>query len=403
MREGQNRDGEHDGARLSGVARPAALAIAVGSATVVPGFLVGTLSLQIRADLGTSVTAVAAGVTVFFGAGAFGAGRGGRFAERVGALTAMRGAALVTAGCLLSIAAFAGSLVPFLVLLAISGVANSVAQPAINLYMAEQVPLGRQGLAFGIKQSAIPGAILVSGLALPLIALPLGWRWAFVLGAAAALTVALLAGRERQALGPVPARAPQGRPTRALLLIALAAALASAGPNALGTYLVPSAVDAGIAEGTAGLLAALGSAASLAVRIGLGARADQRRQYGFAWVVLLLAGGALGFGLLAIEQVGAFVLGALVAFTLGWGWPGLFNLAVVHGHRHSPGWATGISQSGIYIGAAGGPAAYGLLAHGIGYGPAWGVTAGLLVLAAATISLAARLAPEGAGTTQIGR
>ncbi len=349
------------------------------------------------------MTAVAAGVTVFFGAGAFGAGRGGRFAERIGALTAMRGSALVTGACLLGIAAFAGSLAPFLVLLAVAGVANSVAQPAINLFMAEQVPLERQGLAFGIKQSAIPAAILVSGLALPLIALPLGWRWAFVLAGVAALAVALVAGRERRTLSPVPKREPQGRPTRALLLIALGAALASAGPNALGTYLVPSAVDAGIAEGTAGLLAALGSATSLAVRIGLGARADSRGEYGFAWVVLLLAGGAAGFVLLAIEEVVPFVLGALVAFTLGWGWPGLFNLAVVHGHRHSPGWATGISQSGIYIGAAGGPAAYGLLADAIGYGPAWGATAGLLLVAAATISAAARLAPGPAGITQIER
>ena len=36
--------------------------------------------------------------------------------------------------------------------------------------------LDRQGLGFGIKQSAIPAAILMSGLALPVLALPLGWR-----------------------------------------------------------------------------------------------------------------------------------------------------------------------------------------------------------------------------------
>ena len=357
-----------------------------------PGFLVGTLSLQIRADLDASVTAVAAGVTVFFGAGAFGAGRGGRFAERIGALTAMRGSALVTAVCLLLIATLASSLAPFLVLLAIAGVANSVSQPAINLFMAEQVPLERQGLAFGIKQSAIPAAILVSGLALPLIALPLGWRWAFALFGVAALAVALLAGRGRHRSRRCPSASRRGRPTRALLLIAVGAALASAGPNALGTYLVPSAVDAGIAEGTAGLLAALGSATSLAVRIGLGARADARGEYGFAWVVRCSPAARSASACWRSSEVAPFVLGALIAFTLGWGWPGLFNLAVVHGHRHAPGWATGISQSGIYIGAAGGPAAYGLLADAIGYGPAWGLTAGLLLLAAATIWLAARLA-----------
>ncbi len=94
----------------------------------------------------------------------------------------MRGAAVVTGACLLPIAALPGSLRGrFSCCCPWRGSANSVAQPAINLFMAEQVPLERQGLAFGIKQSAIPGAILVSGLALPLIALPLGWRSAFAL------------------------------------------------------------------------------------------------------------------------------------------------------------------------------------------------------------------------------
>ena len=36
--------------------------------------------------------------------------------------------------------------------------------------------MDRQGLAFGIKQSAIPAAVLISGLALPVLAIPLGWR-----------------------------------------------------------------------------------------------------------------------------------------------------------------------------------------------------------------------------------
>ena len=63
--------------RHAGLARPAALAIAAGATTVLPGFLIGALALQIRADLDVSVAAVASGVTVFFAAGALGAGAGG--------------------------------------------------------------------------------------------------------------------------------------------------------------------------------------------------------------------------------------------------------------------------------------------------------------------------------------
>ena len=95
-----------------------------------------------------------------------------------------------TAVCCCWSALVAQSLAILLGLLAVAGLANSVSQPAINLFMADQVPLDRQGLAFGIKQSAIPAAVLVSGLALPVLALPLGWRATFAICAGAVLAVA---------------------------------------------------------------------------------------------------------------------------------------------------------------------------------------------------------------------
>jgi predicted MFS family arabinose efflux permease len=373
---------------LRGLARPSLLAIGAGATTVLPGFLVGSLALQIRADLHVSVGAVAAGVTVFFAAGAFGAGKGGRFAERVGALPAMRGCLVATAVCLL-LAGAVQSLAELLAVLVVAGVANSVNQPAINLFMADQVPLDRQGLAFGIKQSAIPAAVLISGLALPALALPLGWRATFVVCAALALAAAGLIGRAAPSFVRSPDRPAAPRPSRKLILTAVAAALASSGPCALSAYLVASAVDVGIAEGAAGVLAAAGSGISLLVRIAVGQRADSRRDYGFSTMIVLLVAGSAGFALLAIGSPAPFVLGAFVAFGLGWGWPGLFNLAVVDLHRDSPGAATGISQSGIYVGAAFGPAAYGLLSSGIGYSAAWAVAGGFSLVAAAGVAYAA--------------
>ena len=86
------------------LARPLALAVAAGAASVLPGFLVGALALQIRGDLDVGVEEVAAGVSVFFLAGAIGAGLGGRLADRVGALRALRVCMFVTAACLLAAA-----------------------------------------------------------------------------------------------------------------------------------------------------------------------------------------------------------------------------------------------------------------------------------------------------------
>jgi MFS family permease len=393
MRGGGDRDGERGRAGLAeppSFAPAAALAIAAGAATVLPGFLVGSLALQIRADLDVSVGTVVAGVTVFFAAGALGAGPGGRLAERVGGLRAIRACAVVTSACLLLAALSAQSVAVLLVLLAIAGLANAVCQPAINLFMADQVALDRQGLAFGIKQSAIPAAVLISGLALPVLALPLGWRPTFAICAGAALAVALVVGRAAPSFAPHPERPKPPRPSRALIITAIGAALASAGPNALGAYLVASAVDVGIAEGAAGLLSAAGSATSLVVRVLVGHRADRRRDYGFSTMVALLVAGTGGFALLAVGEPAPFVVGALLAFSLGWGWPGLFNLAVVDANRGAPGAATGVSQIGIYVGAAAGPAVYGLLSQEIGYPAAWGVAGGVCLVGAAVIAYVAR-------------
>jgi predicted MFS family arabinose efflux permease len=357
------------------------------------------MTLQIREDLGAGVEEVAAGVSVFFLAGAVGAGVGGRLADRVGAVRALRGCMVITAVCLLLAATLADSLLVLFALLAVAGVSNAVAQPATNLFVAEEIPDNRQGLGFGIKQSGIPGAILISGLALPLLAIPFGWRPTFAACALGPLALALVL-RRRQASRDRHV-APAGRPSRALVLTAVGAALATAGPCALSAYLVASAVDVGIAEGTAGVLAALGSALSLAVRITLGARADRRREYGLELVVVLLLAGSIGFALMASDAVAVFVGGALVGFSLGWGWPGLFNLAVVAGHRGNPGAASGVSQTGIYLGAGAGPAAFGALYSAAGYEAAWLAVAACTGLSAFVMWLAAResgrIDPDSAG------
>ena len=123
-------------------------------------------------------------------------------------------------------------------------------------------------------------------------------------------------------------------------------------------------------------------------RVLLGIRADRRRDYGFGAVVALLAGGSLGFALIATGEGALLVAGALVAFSIGWGWPGLFNLAVVDARRAAPGAATGVTQAGIYIGAAGGPALFGLLSSEFGYDAAWATSAALALAAAGAIALA---------------
>ena len=75
-----------------------------------------------------------------------------------------------------------------------------------------------------------------------------------------------------------------------------------------------------------------------------------------------------------------------------WGWPGLFNLAVVDLNRNAPGAATGVTQSGIYVGAAAGPAAYGVISAELGYSAAWAASGVLCLAAALAFVFASRLA-----------
>ena len=76
------------------------------------------------------------------------------------------------------------------------------------------------------------------------------------------------------------------------------------------------------------------------------------------------------------------LLGAFVAFGSGWAWPGLFNLAVVRLNPGAPAAATGITQTGVYIGALSGPVLFGIVVDRFGYSLAW-TLAGLSLATAA--------------------
>ena len=95
-------------------------------------------------------------------------------------------------------------------------------QLASNLTLARYVPAHRLGLSFGIKQSAIPLATLLAGAAVPAVALTVGWRWAYVIGAALALARALVAPARQRAGREPHAGRPGERATAALAVLGIA-------------------------------------------------------------------------------------------------------------------------------------------------------------------------------------
>lgn len=362
--------------------------IAVSTAGVLPVFLLGGLAVQVRADLGFSEAAQGWVTFGYFGTSALFSAVCGRLVERIGPTTSMRIAAVLATGALLGVAV-SPTFPTLLAALAFGGFANSLAQPGSNAFIVAGIPRKRNGLAFGVKQSAIPAATLLAGLAVPAIALTVGWRWAFVGGAGIALSALAIVPRvTRNDDEPAAPRvALAGRPEAALstlLVLGIGAGLGSAMANSLGAFLTSTAVDAGIAKGPAGLLLSVGSVIGLTSRLTMGWRADAMTGSFFRVVVAMLTIGSLGLGLLAVGSPLAILAGTAVAFGFGWAWPGIFNLAVVHHNRRAPAAATGITQTGTYAGSALGPLAFGYLVEHSGYRTAW-LTFLVVTLSAAVV------------------
>ncbi|MER7439880.1 MFS transporter [Micromonospora avicenniae] len=366
--------------------RASASAIAVTIACVLPVFLVGGLAVQLGEDLNFSPAGLGLVVSVYFGVGALASVPSGALAERYGPAVVARTGILLSAACLLAVAALAHSYPVLLGLLAVSGVANALGQLASNVALARHVPPHRQGLSFGVKQAAIPVSTLLAGAAVPTIALTAGWRWAFVAAGVAALAaLAAVPAREGRAARRT-GRARAGRGTGALVVIGVAATLAAAAANALGTFVVDSAAARGLAPGLAGLTLTLGSAVCVVARIGSGWLADRRSGGHVVVIAAMLLVGAGGLGLLATGGAVPLVAGVVLGFGLGWAWPGLMNFAVVRLHPQAPAAATSITQTGVYAGGCLGPLGLGAVAARIGYSAMWG-TAALSMLAAAALML----------------
>ncbi|MET8039574.1 MFS transporter [Micromonospora sp. NPDC005215] len=371
--------------------RASAGAVVTTVACVLPVFLLGGLAVQMGTDLGFSPAGLGLAVAVYFGVSALASVPSGRLVERYGpALVARCGIALA-AGSMLAVAAFARSYPMLVGLLALSAAANALGQLASNAALAQHVPARRQGLSFGVKQAAIPASTLLAGAAVPIFALTVGWRWAFVAAAVAALTT--LPAVPRQLPGAVrrTGAARAGRATVALVVIGAAATLAAAAANTLGTFLVDSAAARGLSPGLAGLTLTLGGTVCMAARVGAGWFADRRDSGHVALIAAMLVVGAAGLALLALTGSVPLVAGVVLGFGLGWAWPGLMNFAVVRLHPQSPATATSITQTGVYAGGCLGPLSLGSLAAHFGYSAMWTTAAVAMLLAAALMLVGSRL------------
>ncbi|MEZ5375895.1 MAG: MFS transporter [Acidimicrobiales bacterium] len=383
--------------------------------SVYPAFLAGALGPELRSSIGISEGFFGLVIGSFFIGSALGSVALGRLGEQHGARRMITVSLLTTAAMTALIAGTIRSGAVLLVALFVAGIANSGGQTAANKLLSQSIEPGRLGFAMAIKQSGMPGATLLGGLAVPAIALTVGWPWAY---AAASLLAIVALGfvlrfapvdgpdvqRARRAahgderttsLGPRPT--PSTRST--LLIAAVAAYFSAAAAGTLGSWLTSSATDAGWSSGAAGLLLSVGSISGISARLVLGWQADRSRRLPMMTAAQFLALGALGALTLAPRLEWTHAVGALVAFGAGWSWPALFNFAIVRTNAAAAALATGITQTGVYLGVVTGPIVMGQLVERSGYQLGWTVAGSSMLVGAAIMSRVAGRFTDPATTT----
>lgn len=364
-----------------------------------PVFMLAATASLVRADIPLSASQLGLAISGFFVVSAIVSRPSGTFCHRLGPRRAMGVAALVTALATLAMAA-SGTLVQLSVALAVSGVGNGISAPASNLALVDLSKAGRSGLAFGVKQAALPISTMFAGLAVPLIAVPFGWRTAIASCAVFALLYLALPYRDS---GPMPlvvsARDKVRAELRGVVWLAVAAGCASAAGTSMNSFYVEHVVDQGIAPDTAGLLLAMAGLLGAVARLGLGHWVDRRATPLKGLLVTLWLGGAIGAVLFGIgSSLRMIVLATAFGYCLGWAWNGIFHLGVVRRYPRRAGVASGTVSVGIFVGGSVGPAIIGSVITAAGTTPAWLLIGVFFIIAVVAIQISEVVAARVAGS-----
>ena len=377
---------------------------------ILPPFLVGATTVQMREDFAIGDRGLGLAVGVFFLAMSVNSIAAGHFAERVGPRTALIICSIVSSSSLVVSAVLTPSFPVLLVWVLVGGVACGFAVPSASLALIRGAP-GRAGLMLGVNQAAPPAASMLAGVTVPAISIRFGWRWTYVLGAAVVAVVFATLPR-REVFGHVPAPRPESTTTaprsesatyrRTMWVLSAGMALGSGAALSMGAFFVSSAVENGMSESAAGLSLAVGSVVSIGSRIVAGLLADRMDHGQLAGVAIMLMGGAVGYLALAATQTGPWITAAaVIGYGFGYGWSGLLFYAVSMINPQSPARAIGVVNTGNTFGAAVLPPLFGVIATAGSLSTAWAVTAAASALGGVIVLFAVRLNRSGVQTEEL--
>lgn len=345
---------------------------------VMPGFTVGGLAPAIEEDLHLSRTAVGMMISAFYAASAAGSPIAKRAAASLPTPVVLAAAAVVACAAMVAFSQ-AGGPVTMTVVLVAGGLSNGLVQPAAGRLITARVPGHRRSLAASAVGAALGAGALVPGLLVALIVPAYGWRTAMLIAGLIALIPASVTPLTRLPFGTSAERAEGKAATRGtggvLVLWAVAAALAATSNNAVATYFVQLGTHSGLPTTITGNLLSLCALLAIGVRLAAGALTDRAPGGNPAVITAMMLTGGLGLVLVAVGTPATFLLGAVLAFSAGWGWTGLLlatTLRLVAGKAENAGHTV---QIGVYTGATVAPYTFAVLDKAFGFAGAALITA----------------------------
>ncbi len=356
------------------------------------------MAVELTTDLRFGPVGLGSAFASFFAALAVSSIHLGRLSDRFGAILSLRLATLGTSVATAGIAVFAVNWPTLVAWLLLAGVSAALAQPAANSLVFNRVRSERLGLAFGVMQSAPPLASMLAGLAVPVVALTLSWRWAYGIAAGWALLMVPAVGkgsglrlRDRRDSG---SRQPL-RDRSLLVMMGGGLGLAFATSSAALGFFVDAAVVSGMPQRVAALVLATASLAAIAVRLIAGIAVDRSEVQPLRVCAVLLIVGAVGLALLSVGSPPIMATGAVFGLAGTWGFPGVLMYALVRAYPLTPGRVTGAMAVAAF-GAVAGPIGFGILVAGFSYEAAWGAAALLALVAAGAMAQGAQRLVEAA-------